>query len=240
VVEKMAKAKRPRSVISRVCKQVLLPAGFIRAKDLFVREHNGQVHGIDVQTSWGQLEYAINMTFHYAFLPGLFGMRHKPLEEYHVVDFVLRSRLGRFVAGHDQWWQCTPVDAEFETLLRERLKTAVRILDDCAVKWSDPNYFLDLVPPSVLAEEVPIEGVEPDEPAGTSVPKVWKLLPEWCPNIFDFAYVLCEIALREHRLTAAQGYADIALAQELGERYQWQKDLVRALRAKAVAAKARG
>lgn len=235
----MAKGRNPRSVITRVCRELLVPAGFQRAKDVFVRERNGQLHGIDVQTFRRQSEYTVNLTFHYSFLPAASAMKHQALEEYWVVDFVLRSRLGHFVAGHDEWWPCMPADAEFETLLRTHLKTSVGILDECSRKWSDPVYFLDLVPPAVLAEEVPIEGVEPDEPAGTSVPKAWKLLPEWCPHVYEFAYILCELAIRVGRFADAIGYADIALAEELGDNFQWQKDVIRELRAKAVAAQSR-
>jgi hypothetical protein len=235
----MAKRRSPRSVITRVCKELLFPAGFERAKDIFVRERSGQLHGIDVQTFRRQSEYSVNITFHYSFLPSLSAMKHQALDEYREVDFVLRSRLGFFVAGHDERWPCVPADGAFETLLRAHLKTSIGILDKCSRNWSDPVYFLDLAPPSVLAEEVPIEGVEPDEPAGTSVPKVWKLLPEWCPNVFQFAYVLCEIAIRAGRFADAIGYADIALAQELGDRVQWKKDVIRELRATAVAADSR-
>jgi len=119
-------------------------------------------------------------------------------------------------------------------LLKQRLLRSVEILDDYSTKWSDPGYFLKLIPPSVLAEEVPIEGVAPGTPSGDSVPKVWKLLPKWCPDEFELSYCLSEIALRENKFAAAVGYADIGLAQELSKWYEPRKNVLRELRAKAI------
>jgi hypothetical protein len=240
----MAKQRQPRSVVARVMKQVLTPLDFIRAKDLFVRARGDQVHGINAQTSRGQLEYYINVTFHYSFLRGLLRFERPSLEEYRVVDCVFRSRLGFFlspadVRGHDEWWPCYPTDAEFEVLLRDRLLRGVKVLDECSTQWSDPSAFLKLIPPHVLAEEVPIEGVEPGTPSGDSIPKLWTIMPKWCPDEFEVAYALCEIALREGQFAAAIEYADIGIAHERQGAFEADKDILRSLKASAVAKRAK-
>lgn len=242
----MANQRRPRSVITRTMKQVLAPFGFIRAKDLLVRAQGDQVHGLDVQTFRSQSEYTINITFHYSFLRGLVRFEPTPLDEFHVVDCVFRSRLGHFLSGveegaylekrgRDEWWPCFPTDTEFELLLKQRLLRSVKVLDEYAEKWSDPSYFLKLIPPEVLAEEVPIEGVQPGTPSGDSIPKVWTLMPRWCPDVFELSYCLSEIALRERQYAAVVGYADIGIAQELNKWYEPRKEVLRELRAKAIA-----
>ncbi len=233
----MAKKPSPKKVIARVVNEVLPPAGFMPAEKILVRACGDQVHGLNVQTMWGQLEYCVNIMFHYRFLASVSTMEHTPLHEYREVDFVLRARLGKFLDGYDAWSSCTPADAKFEARLRQHLEASLDILDDCSNKWSDPAYFLRLAPPAVLAADVPVEGVEPPIPSQNTIPRIWSLLPEWCPDRHDFAYALCQIAMREGQFADAIKYADIALTAELGEHWQWQKDRLRTLRAEAIVAR---
>jgi len=138
-------AAQVRSIRLRVMKDQLLTAGFVIGKDAtYVRRHEEQVHLINFQGSKYGHEFTVNLAFHYSFVPPLFHRRTMPLAHLHVLDCIIRERIGRFLPGkRDTWFKYCEDRGELITELSQCATTCLAIFDRYAKRWSDPSVFLD-------------------------------------------------------------------------------------------------
>ena len=135
----------------------------------------------------------------------------KEPEEFELLDFLMQARIGSLLHGTDTWWPLGDDSAAFKSQLFRNCADGVAILDDSSKKWSNPDTFLHLVPPPALVAEVPIPGVRPDNPAGTSRPLLWDIFPGWQPQEFGLAYLLCSLAVSNRQFSSAVDYAKIGV-----------------------------
>ena len=214
----MITASSLRSARKRLMKKLLFPKGFVEKGSLYSRHVGNQFHGIDFQALRYGGQYTVNVTFHYDFLPVYWGERTtRPLDEMELLDFWLRTRLGRLLtAGAKEiWWPYGKDLEEAKSTLTFVATKAMEVLDRYAESWSAPQVCLELVPPSRLEKILPPADVfEMDEERANeaAVHAFWEVLPEWNPRSHELAYGLCVIALNAGEFGLAKEYGEIAAA----------------------------
>lgn len=124
-------------------------AGFGKGKSMWTRTRGQQIHGVDLEVLKSRGQWTVSLAFHYAFVPSVW--KFTPLDTEHAdqLDFALRARLGSLAYGRDTWWQTDAPGEELARQLGEAARASVRILDECQIRWADPEWFL------LLGEQMP-------------------------------------------------------------------------------------
>jgi uncharacterized protein DUF4304 len=197
-----------RTIRMRAAKELLVPAGFEETKELYVRQAGGQLHAIGVQVDRG--EFAINLGFHYDFLPS--AAPGRPLEErlqrrpeeFSLNDYLLHTRLGFFQADGVQWWSLGGDPAEAARLLDAKLHFALEVLDHLAWRWREPEMLLRQLTPEVLLQEAIIPEQVQEPVVGT--PAALLLMYPFSPQIKGLCEFCRILAERKDDATLAAEY----------------------------------
>jgi len=197
-----------RSARYRAFERPLAEAGFVEGKHLWVRSRGDQIHAVGLQTHQGQ--YAINLAFHYSFLPSFEEFDVLPPEELHELGFMLRTRLSSVLTGYDRWCDMEAPRSVLEAEMGQCAADSLRVLDECSQSWADPGWFLEHIPPIVLESETPVPGGKSVSCPTGGVPMVWSVVRGWAPEIFAMGYALSIFALRHGDRALAKQYAEIA------------------------------
>lgn len=212
-------ARKNKSLRRSLSKKLLQAQGFIAGKGAYVRHLGIQWHAIDLQVSQYGHGYTMNVGFHYDFLPSLAHLDCRPVTEFGAGSFLLWSRTqslrGR---GHEETWSKFNVDSDnFCRELDFNINESLAVLTDCAVKWADPFWFLDKIPPHVLREEVPMQWKSVLASGTILRPATWAVLPDWSPEPFNLCYLLCHLSIRRGDLELAKEYAEIGVNSGAGK-----------------------
>jgi hypothetical protein len=132
-----------RSIRKSVMKQLLVPEGFVVAKQAtFVRRVDNQIHLIYFQGSkWGG-SYTVNLGFHYAFMKPLFARKRIPLHDYDLLDCALQARIGPFLTGNDKWFEYGTDRKLLCETLEQNARDSLTILARYSKRWANPKYWL--------------------------------------------------------------------------------------------------
>jgi hypothetical protein len=132
-----------RLIRERVAKNVLLPACFVRSREgaTYVRQRGDQIHLIYFQGMG--TSYAIELGFHYAFLPPLFARKKIKLADYGLLDCGLRARSGAFSKPRREKYVEYGTDRElFEEALTQNVKDCLSILELAETRLANPERLL--------------------------------------------------------------------------------------------------
>jgi len=174
----MLTARKIREIRSKVFEEELRPHGFERGTYMYIRHSGRQLHGIDIQTEGVRQEYTINLSFHFDYIrPYLNRFSKKPLTEYTNLDFGLNNRLGILAYGFDKWWKYPESIDQCRSDSREIAISAIRYLNECEVKWMDPEKLLNALTPSLLDSYM--RGRENEVSIQDSLTGVGKEIFEW-------------------------------------------------------------
>jgi len=140
------KSRNLRKAKALALKNILVPAGFVKGKHLFVRHTGIQIHGIEFQTStWGGV-YFVNVGFHYDFLPSgpKLALKDESGVTYELGDFLSYKRLEDWMrpAPYPSEWNYWGNLEEVQESVDRTSTDAVEILNRLSRQWVNPADFL--------------------------------------------------------------------------------------------------
>jgi hypothetical protein len=191
-----------RTAKKRMFEQILKPAGFVEGDHLYVREVNGQVHGIQFQPSQHGQYYFVNVAFHYQFLPGLLACKTIPAAQYQLLDFLLWARLEQVSDSrqppHREYAESIEQN---ELAIEDASRAAISALDRHSDLWKDPRWLLKIATPAEIIREA-------EEPGSSSIMQV--LAEQWDIDIFSLAFSLASITFRNQMYDLSRSYGMVA------------------------------
>jgi hypothetical protein len=207
--------------------RVLQPAGFTRGSHLYLRRADGQLHGVQFQTSRFAAKYYVNLAFHYDFLPPqlatLTATKPPPPEKWELVDFLFNIRLEDLMPPRypADWRYDRGADAVGKQM-EKNARDAVGALEKIGRKWREPEVMLKLLPPDLLEEDhsqsISRADVHPADmaslpplPFEAAVGEGWSV-----PRYSYLGYCLALIARRAGRDKLAPKYLDFAQSHAQG------------------------
>lgn len=217
------KSRLFRAAKARVFKRVMEPVGFIKGSKLYVRQTDGQVHGIEFQTSTRGGRYFVNVCFSYDFLPGFMALgqyRKNTLPEFIVLDFLARIRLENLMPeGYPSEWSYGADVSDMEVNLDLNARNAIAAINAFGGKWRDPLAFMKALPPELLDQDLKELEIRADISSHTPLPPlpVASVLGRgWTTNRWNLCYGLATIALRSGQIYLLEEYLKIAQKHSQG------------------------